>query len=195
MKKLLAFTILFLTCSFNAQAIEANKAQSFIENLTNEGIKELVNTNASKNEKQEKFKELFDKNLDLDFIGRFVLGRYWRSASPQQKKDFLSAYKNYNVRTWSERFDEFKGKNFKFLGTTPSNSKNQIFVDTQVDLGGGQKPAKVVWRVMEQKNGAYKVVDIIIEDVSLAISARTEYSAFIKNNKGGIDALIKKLEN
>ena len=55
------------------------------------------------------------------------------------------------------------------------------------------EPAKVVWRVRE-KNGDYKIVDIIIEGVSLAQSARSEYTAFIKNNPGGIDALIKDLQ-
>ena len=55
------------------------------------------------------------------------------------------------------------------------------------------EPAKVDWRVRE-KNGDYKVVDIIIENVSLAITARNEYTAFIKNNAGGIDALIANLK-
>ncbi len=194
MKKIMFWAICIAFATTNAHAIDANKAQDFVENLTQKGIEELVNSNETQAQKQAKFKILFDDNLDLDFIGKFVLGRYWRTATPAQKTNFLKAYKEYNVRTWSQRFDEFKNKSFKFVGTTKSNSNNQIFVDTQVDMGAGQKPATVVWRVMEQKNGSYKVVDIIIENVSLAISARTEYGAFIKNNSGGIDALIKKLE-
>ena len=55
------------------------------------------------------------------------------------------------------------------------------------------EPAKVVWRVRE-KGGQYKIVDIIIENVSLAITARNEYTAFIKNNPGGVDALIANLK-
>ena len=55
------------------------------------------------------------------------------------------------------------------------------------------EPAKVVWRVKE-KAGQYRIVDIIIENVSLAITARNEYTAFIKNNPGGIDALIANLK-
>ena len=55
------------------------------------------------------------------------------------------------------------------------------------------EPAKVVWRVKQSGNN-YKIVDIIIENVSLAITARNEYSSFIKNNPGGVDALIKDLQ-
>ncbi|MBQ8661875.1 MAG: ABC transporter substrate-binding protein, partial [Alphaproteobacteria bacterium] len=77
--------------------------------------------------------------------------------------------------------------------TSPSNSKGQIFVNSFVPMDQGE-PAKVVWRVLE-KDGQYKIVDIIIENVSLAITARNEYTAFIKNNPGGIDALISNLKS
>jgi phospholipid transport system substrate-binding protein len=51
-----------------------------------------------------------------------------------------------------------------------------------------------LWRVREN-NGQYKIVDIVIEGVSLAQAARSEYTSFIKNNAGGIDALIADLQS
>ena len=128
----------------------------------------------------------------MDFIGQFVLGRYWRTATPQQRTDFIDAYRALNIKTWSQRFDEFKGKRFIFKGTTPSKSANQVFVNSVVPMEQGE-PAKVVWRV-KQTGDKFKIVDIIIENVSLAITARNEYTAYIKNNPGGIDALIKDLQ-
>ena len=55
------------------------------------------------------------------------------------------------------------------------------------------KPAKVVWRVEDTKNG-FKVVDIIIENVSLAISARNEYTSVIQKSPNGVDGLIADLK-
>ena len=132
------------------------------------------------------------KYLDLDFIGKFVLGRYWNTATSQQRKDFIEVYRQMNVKTWSKRFDEFKGKKFIFNGTSPSNSKNQIFVNTAVQMQQGA-PAKVIWRVKDT-NGQLKVVDIIIENVSLAITARNEYTAYIKKSKNGVADLISDLK-
>ena len=60
--------------------------------------------------------------------------------------------------------NEFKGKNFVFLGTAPSSSKGQVFVNTEVPMDQGA-PAKVLWRVRE-KNNNYKIVDIVIEGVA-----------------------------
>lgn len=176
-----------------AQAeVDGATAEKFVKNVTTQGIEEIINANVSQAEKDARFAKLFNQALDLDFIGQFVLGRNWRTATPEQRKEFIQTYRQLNISTWSKRFDEFKGKEFVFKGTTPSNSKGQIFVNSVVPMDQGE-PAKVVWRVKE-KAGQYRIVDIIIENVSLAITARNEYTAFIKNNPGGIDALIANLK-
>ena len=192
MKKIFAAVAGFMIFTSSANAtVDAAKAEQFVKEVTAEGIKDIINANIPQKQKDERFANLFNRALDLDFIGQFVLGRNWRTASAEQRKEFISVYRQLNVSTWSKRFDEFKGKEFVFNGTSPSNSKGQIFVNSVVPMDQGE-PAKVVWRVRE-KNGEYKVVDIIIENVSLAITARNEYTAFIKNNPGGVDALIANL--
>ena len=172
--------------------VDGAKAEAFVKKVTTEGIEEIINANVSQQVKDQRFAKLFNEALDLDFIGQFVLGRNWRTSTPEQRSAFIKVYRELNVKTWSQRFDEFKGKNFIFSGTTPSNSKNQIFVNSSVPMEQGE-PAKVVWRVKQSGNN-YKIVAIIIENDSLAITARNEYSSFIKNNPGGVDALIKDLQ-
>lgn len=195
MKKIFAAAVAgFMMFASSANAtVDAAKAEQFVKEVTAEGIKDIINANIPQKQKDERFAKLFNRALDLDFIGQFVLGRNWRTASAEQRKEFISVYRQLNVSTWSKRFDEFKGKEFIFNGTSPSNSKGQIFVNSVVPMDQGE-PAKVVWRVRE-KDGEYKVVDIIIENVSLAITARNEYTAFIKNNPGGVDALIANLKS
>ncbi len=188
----LAATVLFFSTSVRAE-VDAKAAEKFVEDVTHEGIEQIVNANVSLAEKDARFAALFNKAFDLDFIGQFVLGRNWRAATPEQRKEFISVYRQLNISTWSKRFDEFKGKKFVFKGTSPSTSKGQVFVNTIVPMDQGE-PAKVLWRVRE-KAGSYKIVDIVIENVSLAITARNEYTSFIKNNPGGIDALIANLKS
>lgn len=173
--------------------VNAAKAEEFVKNTTQEGLVEIINSKASLAERNARFEKLFNSALDLKFIGRFVLGRYWKTASNEQRDRFIDVYRKLNVQTWSKRFDEFKGKEFIFKGTTPSSSSNQIFVNSIVPMDQGQ-PANVVWRV-KQQGDKFKIVDIIIENVSLAITARNEYSAFIKKSPKGIDGLIADLEN
>ena len=195
MKKIFTLFAFFLTFAvFSAKAeLTPSVAEEFIKKVTSDGIEQIINSNVSQEQKDARFEKLFNSSLDLDFIGRFVLGRYWNTATPSQRKEFINVYRQMNIKTWSKRFDEFKGKNFIFNGTSPSNSQNQIFVNTTVPMQQGA-PAKVIWRVKDT-NGNLKIVDIIIENVSLAITARNEYTAYIKKSKNGIDDLIADLRN
>lgn len=183
---------LMLTAFSASAAVDAGNAKAFVEKVTQEGLVDIINSNVSQQEKDRRFEKLFNEALDLKFIGQFVLGRYWRTATPEQKKEFIEVYRQLNVKTWSKRFDEFRGKKFIFNGTSPSSSANQIFVNSSVPMDQGN-PASVVWRVKQSGNN-FKIVDIIIENVSLAITARNEYTAFIKKSPNGIDGLIKDLK-
>lgn len=195
MKKISAFIFSFIMLwSFATQAaIDATKAENFVKSLTQQGIEQLINSNVSEAEKQARFTKLFNEDLDLDFIGKFVLGRYWRTATPQQRKDFIDVYRKLNIQTWSARFNEFKGKHFEFLGSESSKSADQVFVNTQVPMSEGA-PASVKWRVKEN-NGNYRIVDIIIENVSLAQTARSEYTGYIQKSPDGINGLIQNLRS
>ena len=193
MKKLCFAILTALTMwSWSAMAaIDAQKAEDFVKDLTQQGIEQLINSNASEAEKQARFTKLFNEDLDLDFIGKFVLGRYWRTATPKQRAEFIDVYRKLNIQTWSARFNEFKGKHFEFLGSESSKSADQVFVNTQVPMPEGA-PASVKWRVKET-GGQYRIVDIIIENVSLAQTARSEYTGYIQKSPEGINGLIKDL--
>lgn len=193
MKKIFAVVFgAFMLCAMPSYAqLDSVKAENFIKKVTTQGIEQIINANVSQEEKDKRFEKLFNEYLDLDFIGKFVLGRYWNTATATERAEFIEVYRQMNIKTWSKRFDEFKGKKFIFNGTSASNSKNQIFVNTTVPMKQGA-PAKVVWRVKDT-NGTLKVVDIIIENVSLAITARNEYTAYIKKSKNGIADLIEDL--
>ena len=193
MKKLLILLFLGLFgVAFQANAaIDSTEAENFIKKTTQQGIEELINSKVSEAEKKARFTKLFNEDLDLDFIGKFVLGRYWKTSTPKQRTDFIDVYRKLNIQTWSERFNEFKGKHFEFLGTESSKSADQIFVNTQVPMDEGA-PASVKWRLKET-NGRLRIVDIVIENVSLAQTARSEYTAYIKKSPNGIDGLIKDL--
>lgn len=192
MKKIYMFLALFLGFSSMALAdINKDEAVDMVKALTKEGIEQLVDTSATSDEKNKRFERLFTQNLDLDFIGKYVLGRYWRTANAQQRREFINLYRDFNVKIWSKRFDEFRGKKFVFAGTSAANNPNQIFVNTNVPMKEG-KPASVKWRVYDH-NGKLKIIDIIIENVSLAQTARNEYTSFIAKSPKGIDGLLENL--
>lgn len=75
-------------------AVDAAQAEAFVEKVTREGIEEIINANVSQTVKDQRFEKLFNNALDLNFIGQFVLGRYWRTSTPEQKKDLSTLIAN-----------------------------------------------------------------------------------------------------
>lgn len=196
-KNLLFFTLVILIATPNVYAnsvADATCAENFIKDVTSKAINDVINADIPDNQKKHNFEKIFKSALDLEFIAKFVLGRNWRTSSKSQQDEFIKTYSEFNIKLWSNRFDEFTGKKFEFMGTkTSEHNKNQIFVNTQVPMENAE-PAKVIWRVKLDKNGEYKIIDIIAEGVSLAMTARNEYASFIKTNPGGVDALINDLK-
>ena len=171
--------------------ISKDDALSMVKELTQNGIEDIVNSKSSVEEKNEVFRKLFTENLDLDFIGKYVMGRYWRGATASQRSEFMKLYKEFNVKTWSKRFDEFKGKEFVFKGVSLGRNPNQAFVETEVPMEEGA-PINVKWRVSDER-GKLKIIDIVIENVSLVQTARNEYTSFIAKSPKGIDGLLENL--
>ena len=118
-------------------------------------------------------------------------GLTFQSAYGQLLIQISNLYKEFNVQTWSKRFDEFKGKKFVFKGTSSANNPSQVYVNTEVPVENG-KPIDVKWRVYEH-NGKMKIIDIIIENVSLAQTARNEYTSYIAKSPNGVDGLLENL--
>ena len=114
---LIATFLMSISINANAQVNE-DKAEDFIKSTTAKGVEEIINANVSNEEKDKRFYDLLNNALDMEFIGQFVLGRNWRSANATQRAEFIKVYRDLNIKTWSKRFNEFKGKNFVFKGTT-----------------------------------------------------------------------------
>lgn len=188
MKKIMAF---FFACLLWGQVALANdEAVSFVKSLADDMITNVLATQKSPEEKLELFRDKFQNALDLKSIGQFVLGVYWKKASDADRTAFLNAFMDFSTKSWADRFNLYTGQTISFIGARQAKS-NQVYVDSQVQ---NNPPVDVIWRVKQTKEGDYKIVDIVVEGVSMAMSYRNEYTAFLQKNNGNLSALTKELE-
>ena len=177
--------------SFN-YVLAADDPGSYVMEMTTEAINTLTNNSTSQNEKESQFGKLFDKNFDIPSISRFVLGKYWKQASLDQKKKFIKAFRNYVVKTYSSRFNEYSGEQLTLLNFE-NESNPKIFV---VHTGLKREDASMLmvdWRIGKKKD-SFVILDIIIEGISLAVTQRSEFVSVIDQNEGSIDKLISLLK-
>ena len=188
MKKLFAFILGVLMLSSTARA--ENPAIDFVNNLADDVINQVLTADVSREEKLERFREKFTNALDLKNIGQFVLGVYWRKATDAEKEAFLDAFMDFTTKTWADRFDAYQGQKIVFTGVRNAE-RNQLYVDSTIQ---NNPPVEVIWR-LKQKDDSYRIIDIIIEGVSMAMSYRNEYSAYLQTHEGRVSDLIKELQD
>lgn len=192
MKKIIL--TLCLTVALSAPALAESNYEKFTTNLASKAIT-IVTSSADDDKKVDEFTELFLDNCDLHYIGRFVLGQYWKGLEKEKQDDFLEAFTNSVIMSWAVKFNAFHGGTLKINSVARSENPNSTdyFVNSTMTFKDGTKPAEVIWRERMDKEGSIKVIDIVIEGISMAMSYRNEYRAVLQRNSGDVADLIVSL--
>jgi phospholipid transport system substrate-binding protein len=163
---------------------------AFINQLGDEALKSLTGGNLSKEERRHRFATLLDESFDVPGIAKFTLGRYWQTATDAQRQEYLKLFHDMIVSTYADRFSQYSGEHFK-VGNVSSDRADYSTVQTQVLRTDGSS-VRVDWRLHKGSDGSLRVIDVVIEGVSMTITQRSEFASVIQN-KGGLNGLIDVL--
>lgn len=166
----------------------ADEASAFVKNFGGQLVS-IVNSDKSLNEKKQEVLPLIQKNLDIAEIGRFCLGRFWRTATPDQQKKYLELFNHVLVNAITDKIGDYRGVTFTVTGT--SKSPTGELVSAKIDRPG-QPEANMQLLIVD--HGSPKVVDMIGEGASLRLTQRQDYSAYLQRHNGDVNALNSALE-
>jgi phospholipid transport system substrate-binding protein len=160
-----------------------------ITNLGNQAL-QVLGTNVSPDTRLTRFRQLFTADFDVPRIARFVLGRYWRVATPQQHQQFIELFTNYISLVYSNRLAEYSGETLKVTGSRAAPDGS--LVSSEIVRPNGAPPAQVEW-LLTPSDGTYKISDVIVEGVSMAVTQRSEFASVIERDGGQVQGLITAL--
>jgi phospholipid transport system substrate-binding protein len=166
----------------------AQDARAFVGTLGQQAI-QVLGPSVAPATRVARFRELFHNDFDVPGIGRFVLGRYWHIATPQEQQEFLGLFQEYIVRAYSARLGEYGGEPFRVTGTRPSG--DETVVSSQIIRPSGS-PIAVDWYLVGGP-GSYKITDVYVGGVSMKVTQRDEFGSVIQRNGGRVGALIALL--
>lgn len=165
------------------------KAKDFITKLTSDGIG-VIESGLDEDERKSAFRKLLTNNFDMKTIGRFALGRYWKTSTKKQQTEYLDLFKDMIVRVYSKRFNDYDGQKITVNGSRLAG-KSDVIVSSQIVPANGPK-ISVEWRVRNKK-GTLKVVDIIVEGVSMSLTQRSDFASVIQRGGGNVEVLLDHL--
>jgi len=150
---------------------------------------EILGKKAPQTERLVRFRELFQSAFDGPGIARFVLGRYWRTASQDEQQEFLKLFEDYVVFVYGTRFASLNGETLKIRGSRAG--ENGVIVATEM-ISPGEAPVKIDWRLITD-NGVFKINDVVIEGISMMVTQRSEFASVIQRHGGQVSGLLSMM--
>jgi len=173
-----------------AMAQSADEASKYVQGLGDQALAVITNHHFNPDQKQKALEKIFSSNVDFPWVGRFVMGRFWREATDGQKARYLREYQKFLILHYTSRFTQYTSGTFKVTGSR-EDGDDEFTVSMQLKSDEpNSEPVLVDYRVRKEEGG-FKIFDVIVEGVSLITTQRSEFASVITNN--GIDFLIDQL--
>ena len=165
-------------------------ALTFIQSLGDQAVASLRdNLDGPFEEREAAFRKVMVRGFDIPIVGRFVLGRHWRTATKEQRREYMAVFVDFIVRVYASRFDSYGGELFTARSVIDDESGDKI-VRAQIVRPSGGDPIGVDFRVRMRDEG-YKVIDVSVEGISMLHTHRVEFASVV--NRKGIDGLLSDL--
>lgn len=191
MRRLLGAGVIAVAIAASAavpRAGAATDAADFVAQLGGQAI-QVLGPSVPPSQRLARFRELFRDDFDVTGIGQFVLGRYWRVATPAEQQEFLALFQEYIVEAYSARLGAYGGEPFRVTGTRGSGG--DVVVTSQIIEKNGA-PIEIDW-YLANEGGAFKITDVYVGGVSMKVTERDEFAAVIQRNGGQVAALLAQL--
>ena len=119
-----------------------------------------------------------------------AMGQNWKSATPEQKKHLIDAFRTLLVRTYASALAAYSEQKFDYRPLRAKPTDTDVTVQVRV-LQAGAQPVPIDYS-MEKTAAGWKVYDVVVGGVSLVVNYRTEFASVVRSS--GIDGLIKDLQ-
>ena len=197
-RRILWSAIVLLVGGLGSQAALAEQIESpsvTLERASNHIIEILKSDQERMRKEPDRVDEIVNEYilpyLDEVTMAKLALGKSWKTASTQQKRDFVHAFRTLLIRTYSRSLLEFSDQSIKFFPAEVPPGATRTIVKAEAILPGRPSVA-LVYRV-RIKDNTWKIYDIKVGGISLVTSYRGTFTQEVR--KRGLDGLLKYMRD
>lgn len=184
-----------ICCSLGVAHAELIAPDALIRNTVDEVIAVIRHDKDIQAGDQKKINVLVDAKVlphfDFGRMTQLAVGKYWRTATPEQKQALVMEFRNMLVRTYAKVFTVYRDQTVEVKPLKMAVDDAEATVKTVISKPGSQLIS--VDYEMKKASDGWKVFDISIEGVSMVMSYRGTFASKIQDS--GIDGLIKTLSD
>jgi len=140
-----------------------------------------------------KLNDIAERNVDINGIGMYTLGKYRKTISEDQKIKYKKLFKSYFLKSFSSRLVDYSNPKISIVSKKKIN-ENYTIVNTILEETSKNPEIRIDWRIYTKNPDQPLIRDLIIEGLSLARTQKEEFASVLSTNDGDINALFKTLE-
>jgi len=193
LRNYLAVILVLIVVSVAAGAATGtDDARQFVDSVGKRVLDVVNASGGSGDQKQKQLQQMFVETVDIPWMGQFVLGPTWQKATPEQRDRYLQAYREYLLAHYTTNFADYTGANYT-ITDVKSEEDGRVTINMQIKTSDQSQDTLAGYRLRKDDKGQFRIIDIIVEGVSLITTQRSEFSAVVQ--RGSIDTLITELAN
>jgi phospholipid transport system substrate-binding protein len=162
----------------------------FVRDFGERAVAMMADPALAPDQRRQTFRLMLVEDFDIETAGRFVLGRAWRGATAAQRSEYLSLFEGLIVATYTRQLESYGGESLAVDGLRSRDEKRAV-VATRILRAEGA-PIRVDWR-LRRLGQSWRIIDVVVEGVSMAITQRSEFKAALRASGGKIEGLLAKL--
>ena len=178
-----------LASSLAGVARAGESPRAIVEKMTQAAIDVLGQKGLSSEEKRHRIEDLAYANIDFDIMSHLVLARNWGRLSAAQQAEFVRLFKEHLALTYGRSIESYNNEKVEVVGER-DEGRGDWTVKTKILRGGGNADVLVDYR-LRQENDAWRIIDVVIERVSLVANFRSQFQDIMSS--GGPAKLLDVL--
>jgi phospholipid transport system substrate-binding protein len=190
--KLTFFVSLLALLFCGALRVQAGAPTEEIRTAIDKGVQILKSAKLDSSKDRAKvinqLREIVYTRFDFEEMAKRSLGSHWRRLSPQQQKEFVTAFTDLLETTYADKIDLYEGQQVEYVGETID--KNYAEVNTRV-IGKNRENYSVDYRLHEM-GGKWRIYDVVAENISLVNNYRSQFNRVVVNSS--VEELIKRIK-
>lgn len=182
--------ILFVFLIFTSFNVKANEAKNWLNKEIDIIISAYQNTDLPNENKFLMVENTINNNFAGTGIAKFVAGKSWNGASKEVKKKYIKLFKRHLALNISSMMQGYSNQEYQLTNSSYDEKNKVTLINMEIFSDTGS--IQVTWRVKKSKD-RYFVIDLLVADISLVVTKRSEFNSMLKTVDYNLSEFNKKL--
>ena len=186
------YILFFLIFFFNSNNIFADEASIWLKSEIDKILISYQNSDLPNENRFLMIEQTINNNFAGAGIAKFVAGEAWNAAEKETKEEYIKNFKRHLALSIASMMQGYSNQKYKLSESKIDQKNNIILVNMEVFSDTGS--VVITWRLKES-NKRYFVIDLIVADISLVVTKRSEFNSMLKNVEYNLETFNEILLN